>query len=139
MINNLTSEYSISQIDPIFKINNDGSLMLSNNNVSGRKIPKFQKAEAFITIKDHKPNVPHSTKCRTINPSRSFLGKWVKVILQEHITEIIYNTKLTQWMNSDNVIKWFNKIEDKPHNCIINFDIKDFYPSITKEHLIKAI
>ena len=41
-------------------------------------------------------------------------------------------------MNSDNVTKWFNNIEDKPHKCFINFDIKDFYPFITKKHL-KAI
>ena len=43
-------------------------------------------------------------------------------------------------MNSDKVIKWFNNIDDDiPHKCFINFDIKDFYPSITKNHLIKAI
>ena len=58
MINNRTSEYSISKIDPTSKTNNEPSLILSNNNVSGRKIPKFQKVEAFITIKDYKPNFP---------------------------------------------------------------------------------
>ena len=30
-------------------------------------------------------------------------------------------------------------MEDKPHKCFINFEIKDFYPSITKGHLLKAI
>ena len=139
MINSLTSEYSISPNDPTTKMNNDASLFLSHNNISNRKVPKFQKAEAFITIKDHKPNFPHSIKCRMINPAKSFLGKCTKVILQEHIAEIRSKTELTQWINSDSVIEWFNKIEDKPHKCFINFDIKNFYPSITKDHLLNAI
>ena len=42
-------------------------------------------------------------------------------------------------MNWDNVISWFNNIEDKPQKCFINFHIKDFYPSIKKDHLINAI
>ena len=41
-------------------------------------------------------------------------------------------------MNLGNFIKWFNNIKDKPHMCFINFDIKGFYPSTTKEHLLKA-
>ena len=139
VINNLTSEYSIAPNDPTIKINEEATQILSNYNTKNRKIPKFLKAEAFITIKDHKPNFPHNISCRTINPSKSFLGKIAKLNLQTHIDKIRSKSNLTQWLNSDEVIKWFNNINDKAHKCFINFDIKNFYPSIKKEHITKAI
>ena len=74
IINNLTSEYSIKPNDPTIKINEEATKILSNYNTKIRKIPKFLKAEAFITVKDHKPYFPHNISCRTINPSKSFLG-----------------------------------------------------------------
>ena len=43
MINNLTSEYSISRIDPTDKINNGALLMLPNNNVPGIKYQNFKR------------------------------------------------------------------------------------------------
>ena len=32
-----------------------------------------------------------------------------------------------------------NNIEDRKHKCFINFDIKNFNPSIQKDHVMKAI
>ena len=37
------------------------------------------------------------------------------------------------------VIEWFNSIDDKEGKCFLKFDIVDFYPSITKDHIAKAI
>ena len=124
--------------DPTIKINEEDTKILSNYNTKNRKIPKFFKAKASITVKDHKPNFPHNISCRTINPSKSFLGKIAKINLQTHIDKIRSKSNLTQWLNSEEVIKWFNSFNDKSHKCFINFDIKNLYPSIKKEHLIKA-
>ena len=139
MINNLTSNHSIASIDPTININNEAALLLNDRKVKNKKIPKYQKSEAFLTIKDHKPNFPYKISCRTINPSKSHIGKWTKVILQNHIEEIRSKSELLQWKNSNDVIDWFQNINDKKHKCFINFDIKNFYPSINKVHLLKAI
>ena len=88
VINNLTSEYTIEPNDSTIKINEEATQILSNYNTKNRKKPKFLKAEAFITIKDHKPNFPHNISCRTINPSKSFLGKISKSSLQTYIDKI---------------------------------------------------
>ena len=44
-----------------------------------------------------------------------------------------------QWRNTSNVIDWFQNITDKENYIFIQFDIEEFYPSITKRLLLKAI
>ena len=46
---------------------------------------------------------------------------------------------LNQWKNTDEVITWFNNVEDKQNNAFIWFDVCEFYPSITEELLDKAL
>ena len=104
-----------------------------------KKIPKYVTNEAFITLKDHKPNFPHSIKCRTINPSKSHIGRWCKVILQKHLANVRIKSGLTQWKNSKEVTNWFSRINNKNNKCFVNFDIVEFYPSISKTHVINAI
>ena len=43
------------------------------------------------------------------------------------------------WKNTQNVIEWLMKIEEKSKYKFIVLDIKDFYPSIKEALLIKAI
>ena len=47
------------------------------------RIEQLPENQAFVTIKDHKPNFPNNIKCRLINPVKSNLGKISKQILQE--------------------------------------------------------
>ena len=104
-----------------------------------KKIPKYVTNKAFIILKDHKQNFPHTIKCRTINPAKSHVGKWCKIILQKHLDRIRSKSGLTQWKNSMEVTKWFEKLNDKRNKCFINFDIVELYSSITKPYLIDAI
>ena len=46
------------------------------------------------------------------------------------------NSNLNQWKNTEEVIDWFKRINDKQHCKFVIFDIKDFYPLI-KESLLK--
>ena len=46
---------------------------------------------------------------------------------------------MNQWRNTQEVIHWFNEIQDKTDKYFIKFDIVSFYPSITKTTLLKAI
>ena len=41
--------------------------------------------------------------------------------------------------DTSEVINWFSKIEEKSKHAFIVFDIKDFYPSISKYFLQKAL
>ena len=47
--------------------------------------------------------------------------------------------KFNQWQNSFSVIDWFNNLKDKQRLSFIEFDIIDFYPSITENILKKAL
>ena len=46
---------------------------------------------------------------------------------------------LNQWKNTQEVIDWFKGIDNKQRYKFIMFDIKDFYPSISKELLTDAL
>ena len=48
-------------------------------------------------------------------------------------------TGLKQWRNTDSVIAWFKKIEKKSSKKFIQFDVVNFYPSISAELLKAAI
>ena len=43
------------------------------------------------------------------------------------------------WRNSYDTIEWFRKIKNKSKATFMQFDIIDFYPSITKNTLIDSI
>ena len=48
-------------------------------------------------------------------------------------------TKVNQSKNTNDVISWFKSIKNKQNCKFISFDIKDFYPTITKELLSKCL
>ena len=60
--------------------------------------------------------------------------------LREELTwEGCKNWGTNQWRNTSNVIDWFQNIAVR-RNCIfIQFDIKYFYPLITRHHIFKEI
>ena len=74
-----------------------------------------------------------------INPTKNELGKISKKIIEQINQEILNKIDVNQWKNTDNVISWFNNIENNKDCTFIQFDIKNFYPSITEEILEEAI
>ena len=44
---------------------------------------------------------------------------------------LIEKLNVNQWKNTDMVIHWFKSIEQKPKCFFIQFDVIEFYPSIT--------
>ena len=72
-----------------------------------------------------------------INPSKCNLGKISKVILNKINQHIVASTNINQWKNTQNVLNWFDKIENKRDVALISFDIENFYPSITMKLLYK--
>ena len=53
-------------------------------------------------------------------------------------SSLINQLKVHQWKNTQNIIEWFMKIEEKSKYKLIMFDTKDFSPSIKETILIKA-
>ena len=48
-------------------------------------------------------------------------------------------TQYHHWKNTSSVTTWFNSLKNKEHLSFIQFDIVEFYPSITKDLLSKAL
>jgi len=95
--------------------------------------------DAFITLKDHKPDFVNNPTCRLINPTKSEIGIISKQILDNINKEIIKATEVNLWRSTSNVIDWFKAIPSKSQHAFITFDVCDFYPSISEQLLTKAL
>jgi hypothetical protein len=103
------------------------------------RINCIAKNETFITLKDHKPSFNNKPTCRLINPTKSEIGKISKSILERINSATRAATQVNQWKNTSEVINWYNQIANKGQYSFICFDICEFYPSISKELLTKAL
>ena len=97
------------------------------------------KNNCLITLKDHKANFLNNPKTRLLNPAKNELGRISKAILDKINLNLRNATKVNQWKNTNDVISWFKSIKNKKNCKFISFDIKDFYPTITKELLSKCL
>ena len=96
------------------------------------------KQNCFITLKDHKPNFQNNPTVRLLKPAKNELGRIIKTILGKINVNLRKSLHLNQWKNTQEVIDWFKGIDNKQCYKFIMFDIKDFYPSISKELLTDA-
>ena len=96
------------------------------------------ESNCYITIKDHKENFLNHPKVRLINLANE-LGRIRKAILDNIDMKLFQATKIKQWKNTVSAIKWFNFPKDKHLMKFVMCDIKDFYPSITQDLLIKEL
>ena len=103
------------------------------------RIFAFSERDAFVTIKDHKDNYQNNTQCRLINPAKSDLGKVSKKILARIVGKLREAGDFNQWKNSYSVIEWFKGLQNKAKLTFLQFDIVEFYPSITEEVLKRAL
>ena len=90
------------------------------------------KNNCFITLKDHEEIFLNNPKTCLLNPTKNELGRISKAILNKINLNLRNTTKANQWKNTNNVISWFKSIKNKQTCKFISFDIKDFYPTITK-------
>ena len=131
---NVTKTYKKSCPKVIDQLNSQSARVAKKLGLDSR-IEKLAEKEAFITLKDHKPEF----KCRLINPSKSEIGIISKRILDEINTTIIQKKQINQWKNTTSVLNWFNALQHKENLSFICFDVCDFYPSITEKLLTKAV
>ena len=100
---------------------------------------QYADQSAYITLKDHKENFRTKLSFRLINPPKSEIGIVSKIELEKINRAITSQTKCNQWRNTQAVIDWFKSIPNKTKTRFINFDIVEFYPSITENLLNNAV
>ena len=91
--------------------------------INGR-VERIPRTPAFVALKEQS-NL-------SFNKSIKELGKVSKGLVEKMNSDMIENLQLNQWRHTDAVLKWFNNITDKSNRSFIQFDIKEFYPSITE-------
>ena len=98
----------------------------------------MQEPEAFLTVKDQKEGFPHTLSFRLINPSKPDFGKISQSLLDTINANILKQTNINQWKKSQ-VITSFKNIKSKKTSSFVNFDVENFYPSISIDLFTDAI
>ena len=96
------------------------------------------KRDAFITLKDHKPNFLTLLAALSTPQNLKSVKLASKSLIELINKNVITNLKLNQWKNTSAVLEWFNNIENKSQYSFIAFDVVDFYPSISIDLLTAA-
>ena len=135
---NITKSYKKAQPETTQAIHKENKAIATKLRIDDRVDTTADK-DAFITLKDHKPNFANKPTCRLINPTKSEIGKISKNILDRINSTIAKKHNLNQWKNTTAVINWFKSIENKQQFNFICFDIEEFYPSISQDLLNKAL
>ena len=135
---NITKTYEKITPDTVSSINNEAKDVATKLNLADR-INITAEREAFITLKDHKPNFKNNPTCRLINPAKSEIGKVSKQLLDRINQKVIASIGVNQWKNTSSVLTWFNNIPNKDQYSFIAFDVVDFYPSISIDLLNAAL
>ena len=135
---NITASYKKSTDDVKHDIDLEAKGIACRLEIADRA-ESFANRNAFITLKDHKENFPNTIKCRLLNPAKSDIGRISKQMLEEINASVRTSLEVCQWRNTDAVVKWFEGIRNKADHRFIQFDVVDFYPSISLQLLENSI
>ena len=134
----MTNEYEIAPDDLESNINLEAR-HISEKLQLDERVEIMARKDAYVTLKDHKPNFENNPKCRLINPAKSNIGKISKIELQKINSEIRQKTGLLQWRSTAATLDWFKKLQNKEELEFLQLDIVNFYPSITEKLFNEAI
>ena len=134
---NITSVYKKCEEKEVSATNEKAALIANKLEIDDR-VDQFIHSDAYVTVKDHKPDFPSRIQCRLINPA-SNIGKISKQMLEEIVRNIKQLQDLNQWTNSTQVKRWFQSLQNKKSLSFLKFDIVAFYPSITKRLFLDSI
>ena len=122
-INNIKSSENLltfaDKITNLYEITPEQYKTILTNNVKNKTLHLEKRMEgyaerpAFISLKDHKENSKHNTKCRLINPSKGEMGVVSKKFLEEINNNLNNHLCYNQWRSTSTVIEWFRAIENK--------------------------
>ena len=134
----ITKQYKKVDVEIMDKTNKETAEIARKLQLADR-MEVYTKSDAYITLKDHKEDWPGKISTRLINGAKTDLGKIAHKILKTLNSEVAKHTKTNHWKSTQEVIVWFNKIENREKCKFLKFDICEFYPSITQDLLLKAL
>ena len=138
VIENFSKTYKKSTASAINSINTEAKVIAKDLNLDER-IEQYNQNQSFITLKYHKENFQNDPKCRLINPAKSETEIVSKHYIDQINKSIREKLNVNQWRNTQAVITWLENIKSKSSSSFTKFNIVDFYPSISKDLLLKAI
>lgn len=138
LADNITSTYKKSTYAAIDEANAEALDIAEKLEIDDR-VERLAEKTAFVTLKDHKEDFKNNPKCRLINPAKSQIGRISKAVLDQINNGVRNHLKLNQWKSTKQVLSWFNEITNKGRKRFLQFDICEFYPSITEELLHNAL
>ena len=92
----MTSEYKKADKSYVDIVNKEAAELTSTLGIADR-VDEYIKQEAFVTVKDHKPNFPDRKQYRLLNPAKSNVGKVSKTILETAVSKVKSSTNLNLW------------------------------------------
>ena len=132
-------QYKKATVDEVKKVNSEHAATAVELELDDR-IFKTAPRDCFITLKDHKPEFAANPKVRLINPTKGEVGKVAMQIVDDMVKQIrAKNANLKQAISTGEVIDWFKAINDKKQFKFINWDIDNFYASITPKLLDQTL
>ena len=131
-------EYKKAPPDTVKKIHTSHVKIVSDLDLQDR-VFQTSRRQPFVTVKDHKPNFVNNTTCRLINPAKPEIGRISQKITASINTTVRNKTGFNQWQKTGAVINWFKQIKNKRKHKFIQFDVVNFYPSISANLLETAI
>ena len=134
----ITKDYVKVREETVAEVNKSDKAIVEELELENR-VYSIRRNEAFISLKDHKPNFANNPKCRLLNSAKSDVGKISKQILSEIVTNVRKKLSLNSWKNTQSVIDWFKDLNEKEKLVFIQFDVCDFYPSINRKLLEDAL
>ena len=135
----VTKTYKRSTRNKVYKINIEEENKIVTKLKIDDRVQQFHKAEVFITVKEDKDSFINFPTFRLSNPSKSDIDKISKSILDKINNMLVEKTKVNQWENSANTIKWFKSIPNKKGSPFVYFNVENVYPSISEKLLSDAI
>ena len=67
---NISKDYKKANVTELNEVNTD-AMKIANSEKLENKMEIFTPEEAYVTIKDHKPDFPGKISCRLINPAKT--------------------------------------------------------------------
>ena len=96
---NITKSYKKAQPNTTQAIHSENKNIATKLGIDDR-VDITANKDAFITLKDHKPNFANKPTCRLINPTKSKIGRISKTIVDRINNKITRASKFSQWKNS---------------------------------------
>lgn len=138
MRDNVTSTYVKCDDTTELEINKEAKSITEKLKIDDR-VEIIAHKDAYITLKDHKPQFPNTVKCRLINPTKSNIGIISKQILANINHNVKQKLQLRQLKNTQEALEWFKSLNNKSRLQFLQLDIVDYYPSVSMQLFNDAI